>query len=348
MKLATRCIPLGSLPYENIDSATRMQAKFFEKMPYLAMLPLLTEEETLLRRTLDKMPGVKIKDRKPVLRTSSNSYKQALLKLDKAFTSPSLENLTPFCIESPFLEKYLQMVKKFKPQNAYVNLLGPFTLSQILQEAAEEQVLTDKSFRKLFIQSICVKALWISEKIREANSETTPLIMLEEPLLGQFGNLKRENEDVTVDLVTNLLAKTIEKMKENNILVGVQCFEKCDWKIPINAGIDLISFDAYNNPNNLCIIPEQIIEFISRGGKINWAIVPAKNESTVKSLKIDEITKRLLLTLDGLVLAGVPANFVYNSALVSVQDDVSKLPIIFAEKAIILSTQLAKRIPVLS
>ena len=172
--------------------------------------------------------------------------------------------------------------------------------------------------------------------------------MLEEPLLGQFGNLKRENEDVTVDLVTNLLAKTIEKMKENNILVGVQCFEKCDWKIPINAGIDLISFDAYNNPNNLCIIPEQIIEFISRGGKINWAIVPAKNESTVKSLKIDEITKRLLLTLDGLVLAGVPANFVYNSALVSVQDDVSKLPIIFAEKAIILSTQLAKRIPVLS
>jgi hypothetical protein len=95
----------------------------------------------------------------------------------------------------------------------------------------------------------------------------------------------------------------------------------------------------------LNILPEQIVEFIARGGKINWGIVPVMNEATVKSLNIEYLVKRLFSTMEGLILAGVPENFVYNSAMVSLQGDVDKLPIIFAEKAIILANQLAKRIP---
>ena len=68
-------------------------------------------------------------------------------------------------------------------------------------------------------------------------------------------------------------------------------------------------------------------------------------EAVVKSLNIDYIAHRLCATMDGLILAGVPERLVYNSALVSIQGNVDKLPIIFAEKAVILSTQLAKRIP---
>ena len=69
-------------------------------------------------------------------------------------------------------------------------------------------------------------------------------------------------------------------------------------------------------------------------------------ESVVKALNIDYVSNRLFSTMQGLILAGVPEKHVYNSALVSIQGDVDKLPIIFAEKAIILSTQLAKKIPV--
>lgn len=348
MKLATRCIPLGALPYENIESTTRLAAKFFEKLPFLPLLPKILENDNLLNRTLENLPGIKIKDSKVKFKASSNNYKQGIKKLDEAFNNPTLESLNDFAIDSPFLEKYFQLIKKFKSPNATINLLGPFTISQILTRAAEEQMLVDKSYRKLFIQSICVKALWVIEKAKEINPDIEPLVILEEPLFGRFGDIKRENEDITVELVTAMFAKVVEKIKEAGALVGIQCFEKCDWQLPINAGVDLISFDAYNNPNNLCIIPEQILEFISKGGKINWGIVPTINESIVKGLNIELLSKRLFSTLEGLVLAGVPAPFVYNSAFVSIQGDVSHLPIIFAEKAIILANQLAKRIPVIS
>ncbi len=346
MKLATRCIPLGSMPYDNIEAITRMEAKLFEKMPFVAVLPKISEEDTLISRTLENIPGIKIEGKNVILKITSNHYKQNLSKLEKAFNHPTLDNLQPFAINSPFLEKYFQLIKKFKSPNAMINLLGPFSVSQILMKAAEEQMLTDRSFRKLFIQSICVKALWIINKIHHINPETVPVIMLEEPLYGQLGNLKRENEDVTVELVTAMFSKVVEKLKDTGAIVGVQCLDKCDWKIPINAGVDIISFDAYNNPNNLCIIPEQVTEFVTRGGKINWGIVPVMTESIIKSLNIDHVSHRLFSTMEGLILAGVPENYVYNSALVSVQASVEKLPLIFAEKAVILATQLAKRIPV--
>ena len=33
MKLYTRCLPLGALPYETVEAATKIEAKLFEKMP---------------------------------------------------------------------------------------------------------------------------------------------------------------------------------------------------------------------------------------------------------------------------------------------------------------------------
>lgn len=349
MKLYTRCLPLGALPYETIEATTKMEAKLFEKLPYLARLPKIEDDDNLIKRTFENFPGVKINNEHDViLKISSNHYKQRISKLEKAFNNPNLEALEPFGISSPFMEKYLQLIKKFEPPYALLNLLGPFTISQILQNAAEEQMLVDKSYRKLFIQGICVKALWMIEKIKEISPKTTAIIMFEEPLLGQLGEIKRNNEEITIELVVAMLSRVFEKLHEAGAIIGIQCLEKCDWKVPINAGVDLISFDAYNNPNNLCILPEQIIEFVERGGKINWGIVPVTNESIVKNLNIDILEKRLFAAMEGLIIAGVPEKYVYNSALVSIQGNVDNLPIIFAEKAIILANQLAKRIPVKS
>ena len=348
MKHKTRCLPYGALPYDSLDFATRMQAKLFEHIPYLAFCPILDSEDTILKRTFMGIPGVKIKGRKVALKTSSNSYKQKLHDLDKAYNTPNFSTLDPFALESPFLEKFVQLINKFKSEYACINFLGPFTVSQMLLNAAEEQTLADKSYRKLFIQAVCVKALWVIERIRSINSKTVPIIVLEEPMLAQLGTLKRETEEVNDELVTNLLAKVVEKLKSAGALVAVQCMEKCNWQIPINAGVDIISFDAYNNPNNLNIFPEEITAFIARGGKINWGIVPVKNESLIKSLNIDDITKRLFATFEGLILSGVPEAYVYNSALVSLQGNADQLSVIFAEKALMMAVQLAQRIPVKS
>ena len=99
MTITTRCIPVGALPYEDIDSATRMAVKLFEKMPFLPFLPKISAEDTIVNRTLSGFPGVKIVDKKIQLKVSSNHYKQGMSKLDKAFNHPNSTNLEHFSFE---------------------------------------------------------------------------------------------------------------------------------------------------------------------------------------------------------------------------------------------------------
>lgn len=347
MKLLTRCFPAGELPYESLEAVTRMMAKLFEKNPYLPTLPNLEAENNLIVRTLSNIPGISFNENGGLqINISTNAVKSELKDLDRAFNNPSGKILEPYKIDSVFLEKYLQIIKKFKSPHAFITLLGPFTISQILMKVAKEQMISDKSFRKLFIQSVSVKALWAINKIKEYHSETVPIVILDETYLGQLGMLKRENEEITSELVVNMLSRVVETIKSAGAICAIQCMEKCDWQVAINAGADIISFDAYNNPNNLNIIPDQITTFLKNGGHINWGIVPVATEAMVKGLNISYVTKRLKATHEGLVLAGVPADLVTSSALVSVVGDVSKLPLIFAEKALMLSTQLSKKLMV--
>ena len=173
MKLITRCLPLGALPYDSIDIPAKMAAKLFEKMPFLAELPKVDEKENIITRTLENFPGVKVKDGKIILNTSSPSYKRDLHQLDIAFNNPTKENLEHFYTSSVYMDKFFSLIKKFKSPYAVVNILGPFTLSQKLMQAAEEQVLVDKSFRKLFIQGLCVKGYMMFSVWRNQNELTS-------------------------------------------------------------------------------------------------------------------------------------------------------------------------------
>ncbi len=348
MKTSFKCLPYGNLPYDSNEAATKMMVKLFESVPFLAMIPLQSSKDNLIFRTLENIPGVRFKDKRVYLKEKLSSFKQGLVALDVAFNTPSTENLEAYKFESSFLERYLQILKRVKPKETVVNLLGPLTVSQILINSDKSQLLIDKCYRKLITQSICVKSLWIIEKIKEASPSTHPIIVLEEPMLNTFSEIKRQNEDLTRDILVNMYSKIIEKIRENKASVAIQCFEKCDWTIPIEAGADIISFNAYDNPNNLNIIPEQVNNFLAKGGRINWAIVPTKNESIVKALNIDMVYNRLINAIEGLIIAGVSEKLAYNNATVSIQGNPDKLPIIFAEKAMILATHLAKRIPVKS
>ena len=229
MKIASRCLPVGALPYDNVKHTTAMMAKLFQKAPFVALLPNLSKSETVKHRSFENIPGIIYKDNQLVLDVGGVKYKEAMSDLNRTFNHPNEENLSKYCFSAEFLEKYFQMIKKFKSPNAFVNILGPFSFYYMLTQTADKQVLADKSYRKLYIDAVCVKALWIAEKVKQYCPDTKSVVILEEPVLGQFGMLKRENENITAEFITSLLAKVVHKLKEHDILVGVQCLEKCDW-----------------------------------------------------------------------------------------------------------------------
>ena len=190
-----------------------------------------------------------------------------------------------------------------------------------------------------------VKALWIIKKIQECSPKTLPIIIFDEPSLYKFGATCRYCEQITTATLINLYTKIIQKIKENNCKIGIQSFEKCNWNIPIEAGVDIISFDAYKNPNNLHVVAERLNTFLANGGIINWAICPTNNETLVKELTTDKLQNMFNKLAYSLIDTGVSEKLVFNNSTVSTQGKVEQLPIVYSEKTLILVSQLAKKIP---
>lgn len=347
MKKKIRCLPTGDLSYTDDKSATRMMVKLFEDIPFLANLPNSSPDDSVIKRTLMNTPGFQFLENKLVFNNEESHLKQKLVALDSAYNSPTPINLELYGFDTSFLSKYYQIIERIKPVETVVNLTGPLTIAQSVTNKNPIQIIDDKYYRKILVQAITVKALWLMHKIKVISPNTRVLFLLEEPFLYKAGNLKRESETITHDLIVSIYSKICSKIHDFDGLIGVQCFEKCDWKIPIEAGADLISFDAYTNPNNLNIIPDRVNEFLAQGGRINWAIVPVMNENIVRTTSTDAIYDRLIKTMEDLITAGVTAKLVYNRAMVSIQGNLTKLPIFFAEKALITANQVGKRIPIL-
>ncbi len=347
MDLNFKNLPVGDLPYDDIQLCKRMMLRLYENLPFLPELPLIDANDNIFNRTFNGIDCIKIKDGKILLPDAENDkFVLTLMKLDKIYNCETLSDFDDFVNDAPYMQIYEAMLEKFKPKYTVLHLFGPFTFANSVFNRNAGLLLTDRNYRKFIIQLITIKALWYIYKIKSISPETKPIIMFNENLLYKFGTLKRTNESITNDSISSLFAKIFSKLKKAGAVIGVQSFEKCNWQLVLDANyVNIISFGAYNNPNNLNIIADSVNNFLARGGIINWGIVPVSNENIIKSLNIDYLFSKFQTTLEDLASEGVSADLLYKNSTVSIDGNLSKIPILFAEKALILAHQLGNKIP---
>jgi hypothetical protein len=87
--------------------------------------------------------------------------------------------------------------------------------------------------------------------------------------------------------VVKCLAEVVEGIHKEGALAGTHCCGNTEWTILADAGVDIISFDAYQYGETIGYYPRQIKTFLERGGVLAWGIVPstgAITEETAEAL----------------------------------------------------------------
>ena len=344
-KLNIKIIPNGNLPYESTELCKQMMRKLYGDIPYLVELPKINKTDTTLNRTISGFGGLKMEKNNLVLNENSELFKRDLNLLGDIYNEPTKDKLEKFGITAPYLETFKNMLKEYPSKYAVLKLFGIFSLTRNISNIDTRDMLLGKIYRKFCIQAITAKALWFIETVREISPETKPVIVFDEPLLNTFSNIKRINEVISDETLTSLFAKVFQKVQSHGGLVCVQSFSKCNWLTVLNAKPDVISFAAYTNPNNLNIIPDEINQFMSQGGVINWGIIPVDNEKIIKNTTLDYISNRLSKTMEELATNGGVRDLIYSHSSVSVQGDVANIPLFFAERAHMMAKQLSAKMP---
>ncbi|HUU81446.1 MAG TPA: methionine synthase, partial [Acidobacteriota bacterium] len=81
-------------------------------------------------------------------------------------------------------------------------------------------------------------------------------------------------------------------------LIGIHCCGNTDWSMIMEAGPDIISFDAFDYMDYLLLYRDDIVLFIKQGGIVAWGIIPTASftgKESVESLstKLDEGFRRI-------------------------------------------------------
>ena len=147
------------------------------------------------------------------------------------------------------------------------------------------------------IEGLKMKALWQISFFAEFCKKT--IVFIDEPYLGCFGSaytpLNREE-------VVSSIANIASGIKQAGGISGIHCCGNTDWSMFVDAGVDIINFDAFNFMDRLVLYADSLSVFLNRGGVFCWGIVPTQEydkDSNYNGPKLAEAVEEGITKLTG-------------------------------------------------
>jgi len=331
---------IGSLPHKDPSAACDVILENIPEIPIWPQLPKTDFREEMEIQYSEGVPCVVLDEEKR--RMYFETSRDATSDLEKFYENYLAENLDYFKIsplfsrgiyemERKLTEKPLPFLKYFKNQ-----VTGPVTTGLGRVDENKRAIYYNEIFRDVIIKTTEMKARWLLRKFKFL--ELDQICFIDEPILSAFGSSTYVS--VLRSDVLKYLNDVIKSIHKEKALAGVHCCGNTEWTILIDAGVDIISFDAYQFGETIGYYPGQIKGFLEKGGVLAWGIVPTSekiNQETPESL-----VKKLEQLIKNLANRGIPKNLIRESCLITPSCGTGSLPVELSEKTFHQLSEVSK------
>ncbi|MCL2175952.1 MAG: hypothetical protein FWB73_07900, partial [Treponema sp.] len=195
----------------------------------------------------------------------------------------------------------------------------------------------NEEFRDVIVKSICAKSRWQIQQFKPFADNI--ICFIDEPILSAFGSstyvsVKRED-------VVSILNEVIEAIHAEGGIAGIHCCGNTEWSILIDAGVDIVNFDAFEYGDTIAIYSDSVKQHLQKGGTLAWGVVPTSEkirEQTAQSLET-----QLEKVMDNLASKGIDKNLIAEQAIITPSCGTGSLAVEDAEKVFSLMAELTKR-----
>ena len=232
-------------------------------------------------------------------------------KAEKIFFNTQ-EDITPAL--TPFYESYLaEVMDAFALPQEYAqgfyemldvlgNTPGEWVKGQVTGPISFGLTVTDQDLRAslynelladAIVKNSAMNARWQIRRLKEVRPNI--IIFVDEPYMASFGSafisLSRE-------AVVQMLDEVFAAIHTEGALAGVHCCANTDWSVLLKTQVDILNLDAYGYLDNIALYPQELVDFLSRGGRIAWGSIP--NQEDIWSATPSELADRLRAGIQGL------------------------------------------------
>ena len=345
-ELKLECLAIGSLPHNNLENALSLVKNCFNSVPFWPQLTKINKNEDMIVQFLENMPSFFICNDKCCMETESDKFFEGIEQFYADYEEIT-SDINAFCLDKYAISKkyscafpeFLEIIKDTKPKFAKGQIVGPFTLATTLVDKQGRCAIYDETLREIIVKTLSLKALWQIKKIKDANPATTPIIFIDEPSISQLGT----SAYITVSQteVSDMIKEIVEVIHTHEAMCAIHCCGKCDWKMPVKAGVDIINLDAYSYAQNLSLFKNDLEKFLLKGGIIAWGIVPTLDKEALEKADIKSMLDVFLKGVKYLTNKGIDEKLIIDNSVITPSCGAGGLSIELAEKAMKLTKQLS-------
>ena len=331
---------IGSVPSTDVKSTCLY---ILEQLPEIPFWPQLINRSHLEDMTIqfsEGLPLLEIRENNRDLVVSSVDKEPELVKFYEHFFNDQVDY---FAMSEQYAPGLFELVRKVgqnpEKYGSYIKgqTVGPVTFAAGIKESEGKSVLYNPDLLEAVTKGLAIKALWQVRELGKTGKK--PIIFLDEPYLSGFGSAFTPIERQEV---INLIKEVIDYLRERSDgLIGIHCCGNTDWSMIMEAGPDIINFDAYGYMDTFLLYPEKIQQFLRGGGSIAWGIVPTADFTGEESL--EGLNEKLEQGLNRLYEWGLSPETVIGNSLLTPACGMGTMKQSQADSALNLLSLLSKR-----
>lgn len=277
---------IGSQPYDNAVTAVDKIVDGRVSCPAWPQLSGRGYSEGMYVQTGAHLPGLQIQGDKVVVDLENydptDAY-TAIVSDDVDYFVYPHDNYSGFY---EFLGHDLSGFKAVKGQ-----ITGPISEGLQIVDTTGRSVIYDETYCELVRKTINMSAKWQAKRLSKVNDNV--ILFFDEPSLSMLGSPFASISDEQAETWIN------DSLNDVDCFRAVHCCGNTNWAMLLKTNIDILSIDAYRYGSALPMYPDELSDFINKGGSIAWGIIPNTDENIVNetvwsiSERMDDILEKL-------------------------------------------------------
>ncbi|MCY3017667.1 MAG: hypothetical protein NTW87_01370 [Planctomycetota bacterium] len=322
MNVKPRCTAtaIGSLPHPDADKAVEVVLKAIPDAPIWPQLPKLGLREQMEIQYSEGMPRIVIDDAKGRMYfDTAGDYSEDLAKFYEGYMAAtenadfSAAAISPrFSAGIPALEKRLKGLGKRLPF-VKVQTTGPMSFALTIVDEAKRAIYYNEEFVDVVVKALALKCRWQIRKFKPYAENI--ICFVDEPILSAYGSstyVSVKRPDVIAKL-----KEVAEAIHAEGALSGIHCCGNTEWSMPVDAGVTIVNFDAFQFGETVALYPEHMKRhLVENKNALAWGIVPTS--AAIRDVTAAQLVEKFEKLTDNLARkAGVDKKVVAEQAFIT-------------------------------
>ncbi len=348
MKTKLIASAIGSMPFSDADYAVKVSLERIKFAPIWPQLPRLGVREQMEIQYSEGMPCAVIDyDKSRMYFDTSVDYSEAFGEFYETYLAAMDPDegdgdCSAMAISPDFSKGIYALEKALKEKGGKlpfvkVQTTGPASLALTIVDENKRAIYYNEEFRDMIVKALAMKCRWQIQKFAPYADKV--ICFIDEPILSAFGSstyvsVKRED-------VVAILNEVIEAVHADGALAGIHCCGNTEWSILVDAGVDMVNFDAFEYGDTIVMYADSVKELLARGGILAFGVVPTSK--VIREQTVDTLEAQMESVIDKLVAKGIDRQTIVEQSIITPSCGTGSLDTEDAERVFTLLNELSDK-----